>query len=102
MAGVEMHANVAQMFTPNVTAYPKFLAPEPPLVVFLVILALCLLMALAVTRVSVLWGLLATAVALVVFTIGMAVLADHVGIIPHLFHPSLSVARTYSRGTAFR
>src|SRR5260370_39424462 len=80
MAGVEMHANVAQMFTPNVTAYPKFLAPEPPLVVFLVILALCLLMAPPVTRVSVLWGLLATSVALVVFTIGMAVCADHLGI----------------------
>ncbi|HKB32728.1 MAG TPA: adenylate/guanylate cyclase domain-containing protein [Candidatus Dormibacteraeota bacterium] len=102
MAGVEMHANVAQMFTPNVTAYPKFLAPEPPLVVFLVILALCLLMALAVTRVSVLWGLLATAVALVVFTIGMAVLADHVGIIPDLFHPWLAIGLTYSGVTAYR
>ena len=102
MAGVEMHANVAQMFTPNVTAYPKFLAPEPPLTVFLVILALCVVTALAVARVSVLWGLLATGVALVVFTIGMATLADHVGIIPDLFHPWLAIGLTYSGVTAYR
>src|SRR5260370_38903057 len=100
MAGVEMHANVAQMFTPNVTAYPKFLAPEPPLVVFLVILALCLLMALAVTRVSVLWGLLATVVALVVFTIGMAVLPGPLRVIPGLFYPVPSSGVTHSRTTA--
>jgi adenylate cyclase len=102
MAGVEMHANVAQMFTPNITAYPKFLAPEPPLTVFLVILALSLLMALAVTRVSVLWGLLVTAVAVVVFTVGMAVVADHLGIIPDLFHPWLAIGLTYSGMTAYR
>ena len=102
MAGVEMHANVAQMFTPNLTSYPKFIAPEPPLVVFLVILALGLLMALAVSRVSALWGLLVTAVALVVFAIGMATLADHVGIIPDLFHPWLAIALTYSGVTAYR
>jgi adenylate cyclase len=102
MAGVEMHANVAQMFTPNATSYPKFLAPEPPLAVLLVILALCLLTALAVTRVSVLWGLLVTAVLLVVFTIGMAVLADHLGVIPDLFHPWLAIALTYSGVTAYR
>src|SRR5260370_42507611 len=100
MAGGEMHAHVAQMFTPNVTEYPKFLAPEPPLVVFLVILALCLLMALAVTRVSVLWGLLATAVALAVFTIGMAVLAGHHGDLSDMFHTVLPVGLTSSPGTA--
>src|SRR5260370_41555234 len=65
-------------------------------------LGLCLLMALAVTRVSVLWGLLATAVAVVVFTIGMAVLADHVGVIPDLFHPWLAIGLTYSGVTAYR
>ena len=102
MAGVEMHANVAQMFTPNVTAYPKFLAPEPPLTVLLVILALCLLTALAVARVSVLWGLLVTVVELVVFTVAMAVIADHLGIIPDLFHPWLAIALTYSGMTAYR
>src|SRR5258708_25252925 len=59
-------------------------------------------MAVGVRRVSVLWGLLATAVALVVFTIGMAVLADHVGIIPDLFHPWLAVGLTYSGVTAYR
>ena len=76
MAGVEMHANVAQMFTPNLTSYPKFLAPEPPLVVLLVILVLSVLTALAVARVSILWGLLGTAVTLVVFAFGMATVAD--------------------------
>jgi adenylate cyclase len=102
MAGVEMHANVAQMFTPNVTSYPKFLAPEPPLTVLLVILAVCLLTALAVTRVSVLWGLLVTVVELVVFTVAMAVITDHIGIIPDLFHPWLAIALTYSGVTAYR
>ena len=102
MAGVEMHANVAQMFTPNLGSYSKFLAPEPPLVVFLVILALGLMMALAVARVSVLWGLLATAVALVAFTFGMALLADNAGIVPDLFHPWLAIALSYSGVTAYR
>lgn len=102
MAGVEMHANVAQMFTPNIGSYPKFLAPEPPLVVFSVILALGLLMALAVARLPVLWGLLATAVALVAFTVGMAILADNVGIVPDLFHPWLAIALAYSGVTAYR
>jgi adenylate cyclase len=102
MAGVEMHANVAQMFTPNLTSYPKFLAPEPPLVVFLVILALGVVTALAVARVSVLWGLLGVAIALVVFALGMATLADHVGIIPDLFHPWLAIGLTYSGVTAYR
>jgi adenylate cyclase len=102
MAGVEMHANVAQMFTPNLTSYPKFLAPEPPLVVLLVILALGVVTALAVARVSVLWGLLGVAIALVVFALGMATLADHVGIIPDLFHPWLAIGLTYSGVTAYR
>ena len=102
MAGVEMHANVAQMFTPNLGSYPKFLAPEPPLMVFLIILALGLLMALAVARLSVLWGLLATVVALVVFTFGMAILADNAGIVPDLFHPWLAIALSYSGVTAYR
>jgi adenylate cyclase len=102
MAGVEMHANVAQMFTPNLGSYPKFLAPEPPLVVFFVILALGLLMALAVARLSVLLGLLATVVALVAFTFGMAILADNAGIVPDLFHPWLAIALSYSGVTAYR
>ncbi|HEV2028406.1 MAG TPA: adenylate/guanylate cyclase domain-containing protein [Candidatus Dormibacteraeota bacterium] len=102
MAGVEMHANVAQMFTPNLGSYPKFLAPEPPLAVFLVILVLGLVMALAVARLSVLWGLLATVVALVAFTFGMAILADNAGIVPDLFHPWLAIALSYSGVTAYR
>ena len=103
MAGVEMHANVAQMFTPsNPGSYPKFLAPEPPLVVFLVILILAVLTALAVARVSVLWGLLAAGVALVAFTVGMAILSDNAGIVPDLVHPWLAIALTYSGVTAYR
>jgi len=103
MAGVEMHANVAQMFTPsNPGSYPKFLAPEPPLVAFLVILVLGILTALVVTRVSVLLGLVATAVELVAFTVAMAILADNAGIVPDLFHPWLAIALTYSGVTAYR
>jgi adenylate cyclase len=103
MAGVEMHANVAQMFTPSSPgAYPKFLAPEPALVVFLVTLILAVLTALAVARVPVLWGLLATGVALIAFTIGMAIFADNLGIVPDLFHTWLAIALTYTGVTAYR
>jgi adenylate cyclase len=103
MAGVEMHANVAQMFTPsNPGSYPKFLAPEPPLVVLLVILVLGVLTALAVARVPVLWGLLAAGVALIAFTVGMAILSDNAGVVPDLFHPWLAIALTYSGVTAYR
>ncbi len=99
MAGVEMHANVIQMLLP---IPPKFLTPESPLVIFLTILALGLLMALVVARVSVLWGLLATVIALVVFTVGIAVLATNATIVPDLFHPWLVIGLTYTGVTAYR
>jgi adenylate cyclase len=46
--------------------------------------------------------LLATGVALVAFSIGMAFLADNAGIVPDLFHPWLAIALTYSGVTAYR
>src|SRR4029077_11034933 len=65
MAGLEIQANVVQMML----AGPKaFLSAEPPLVVLLIIFALGLLMAFVAARLSVLWGLIATAGALAVFT----------------------------------
>jgi len=91
------------MFTPsNPGSYPKFLAPESPLVIFMVILVLALLTALAVARVPVLWGLLGAGAALVAFTIAMAILSDNAGIVPDLFHPWLAIALTYSGVTAYR
>jgi len=99
MPGVELHANVIQML---LAVPPKFLVHEPPLVVFLTILVLALLMAVAVARVRVLWGLIATGVALVVFTVGITILANYGGLVPDLFHPWLAIGLTYSGVTAYR
>jgi adenylate cyclase len=99
MPGVEMHANVIQML---LGVPPKFLVPEAPLVVFLTILMLALLMAVAVSRVTVLWGLLATVVTLIAFTVAMTILATSGGIVPDIVHPWLAIALTYSGVTAYR
>jgi len=97
MPGVEMHANVVQMLDQQ-----KFLAPEPPLVVFLVILVLALVMAVAVSRLSVVLGFVVTLVALVVFTFGIAFAAAGGGLVPNILHPFLAVALTYTGVTAYR
>jgi adenylate cyclase len=97
MPGVEMHANVAQMLIET-----KFLAPEPPLVVFLVILLLSLGMALVIARFSVVLGLIATVVALVIFTFAISFVAAGGGLIPNVLHPWLAVGLTYSGVTAYR
>jgi adenylate cyclase len=99
MPGVEMHANVIQML---LGVPPKFLVREPPLVIFLTVLVIALLMAVAVSRVTVLWGLLATVVVLVVFTVGITVLANNGGLVPDIFHPWLAIGLTYSGVTAYR
>jgi adenylate cyclase len=103
MAGVEMHANVVQMLIPPLTgAIPKFLAPEPPLLVFLVLLVLAVLTAVAVARLSVLVGLLVTGVALVVFTFAISFFSFNNGFVPDLFHPLLAMGLTYTGVTAYR
>jgi adenylate cyclase len=99
MPGVEVHANIAQMM---LAIPPKFLTPEPPYVAFLVILVIGLLMAVVVSRVSVILGLGATVVALVVFTVAMAVLATNAAIVPDLFHPWLTIGLAYTGVTAYR
>ena len=96
MPGVEMHANVAQMLLQK-----KFLHPEPALVVFLTILLLSLLMAVVVTRVSVLLGLLATLFAVVVFAFAVSFLAAGTTS-PDVLHPWLAIALTYTGVTAYR
>jgi adenylate cyclase len=100
MAGVELHANVIQMFGVSVGA--SLLTREPPLVVLLSILALAVLLALLVARLSVIRGLLATVVALAAFTVAMAFLAGNYGFVPDLFHPMLAMALTYTGVTAYR
>ena len=99
MPGVELHANVIQMM---LGVPPKFLVHEPPLIVFLTILVLAMLMAVAVSRVRVLWGLIGTGAALLLFTVGITVLANNSGLVPDLFHPWLAIALTYSGVTAYR
>jgi adenylate cyclase len=99
MPGVEMHANVIQML---LGVPPKFLVPESPFVVFMTILVIALFMAVAVSRVTVLFGLLATVAVLIAFTVGITILANSSGIVPDLFHPWLAIALTYSGVTAYR
>ena len=105
MPGVEIHANVVQMLLNAVPLPPnpsRFLTAEPPWVVFLVLLLLGLATAVGVARVTVLWGLLGTAVALVLFTFGMSALSSFNNWVPDLFHPWLLIALTYSGVTAYR
>jgi adenylate cyclase len=105
MPGVEIHANAIQMFLQAVPLPgnpSKFLTQESPLLLFLSMLPLTLLMAIAVARVSVLWGLVATGVVLVAFTFAMGFLATNNSFVPDLFHPWLAIALTYSGVTAYR
>jgi adenylate cyclase len=100
MAGVELHANVVQMFGVSVTQ--TLLAREPALVILLSTIALAVLLALLVARLSVIRGLIATVGALAVFTVAMAFLAGNYGFVPDLFHPLLAMALTYTGVTAYR
>jgi adenylate cyclase len=105
MQGIELHANVIQMFdhAQAVAGNPsELLTPEPPWLVFVLILVVSLLMALAVARVSVLWGLLATAAALIVATLALATLQWTTNIVPDVFHPLLAIALVYTGVTAYR
>jgi adenylate cyclase len=120
MAGVEMHANVVQTLLPSalskksnapivgpivnylIGSVPNFLTPEPPLSVFLVILVVALVTAVAVARMSILVGLLVTGVALVVFTYSISFLSFNSGFVPDVFHPLLAIGLTYSGVTAYR
>jgi adenylate cyclase len=120
MTGIEMQANVAQMLLPPslsktstapivgpivnffIKSVPNFLAPEPPWLVFLVLLLLALVTALAVARMSVLIGLLVTAAALVAFTFAMSFFSFNSGFVPDLFHPLLAMALVYAGVTAYR
>ena len=99
MAGVEMHANVLQML---LGAPQKFLQRESNTMVLLVLILCGLLMALAVARLSVIWGFGATVVALVVFTLGVAYFATNASLVPDLFHPWLAIGLVYSGVTAYR
>jgi adenylate cyclase len=100
MAGVELHANVVQMFGVSVTQ--TLLTREPALVIFLSIIALAVLLGLLVARLSVIRGLIATVGALAAFTVAMAFLAGNYGFVPDLFHPLLAMALTYTGVTAYR
>ncbi|TMD88809.1 MAG: adenylate/guanylate cyclase domain-containing protein [Chloroflexi bacterium] len=100
MAGVELHANAVQMF--GVSETQTLLSREPPVGIFLSILALALLLAVLVARLSVVRGLLATIGGLVFFTVAMAFLAGNNKFVPDIFHPLLAMALTYTGVTAYR
>ncbi|HKW08590.1 MAG TPA: adenylate/guanylate cyclase domain-containing protein [Candidatus Dormibacteraeota bacterium] len=101
MPGVEVHANALNMFLPP-PAQPRFIAPEPPAALFVIMLLLALATAVGVARVSVLWGLAGTIGALILFTVGMSALSVFNGWVPDLFHPWLAIALTYTGVTAYR
>ena len=99
MAGIEIHANVIQML---LSVPPSFLAPEPPMVVLLLILILGLGTALVVARLSVVLGLFATLAALAVVTFAQGALFYFANFVPDLFHPWLAIALAYTGVTAYR
>jgi len=105
MQGVEIQANVVQMLL-NAVATPsspsRFLTAEPPWALLLILLVLALATAVGVARVTVLWGLIGTVVAVVGFTFAMSALASFQSWVPDLFHPWLAIALTYSGVTAYR
>ena len=101
MPGVELHANVLNMLLPP-PAQPLFLIPEPPIVLFLIMLVLAVATAIGVARVTVLWGFAGTVGALVLFTVAMSALSVFLGWVPDLFHPWLAIALTYTGVTAYR
>ena len=100
MAGVELHANVLQMF--GVSVAPSLLTREPAFGILVSILALAVLLAFLVARLSVVKGLLATVLALGIFTVAMSYLAGNNGFVPDVFHPVLAMALTYTGVTAYR
>ena len=105
MAGVEIHANVTQMLLNAVdtpVAPSRFLTAEPAWMLLLLLLVLGLGTAVGVARVTVLWGLIGTTIALVVFTLGMSALSSFNNWVPDLFHPWLAVGLTYTGVTAYR
>jgi adenylate cyclase len=105
MAGVEIHANVVRMLSGAIPAPGStslFLTPESPLFILLSILVMSVLMALAVARLTILWGLIATVAVLAVFTFAMAWLAGNNSFVPDLFHPLLAIALTYTGVSAYR
>ncbi|TMC53558.1 MAG: adenylate/guanylate cyclase domain-containing protein [Chloroflexi bacterium] len=99
MPGVELHANVLNMFLP---LQPSFPVPEAPAVLVGIMLLLALATAVGVSRVTVLWGFVGTVGALVLFTVGMSALSVFNGWVPDLFHTWLAIAMTYTGVTAYR
>jgi adenylate cyclase len=99
MAGVEMHANVLQML---LGVPPKFLQREPDIVVLLILVLFSLLMALAISRLSVIWGFVATVGAVALFTFAAAFFAANQNLVPDLFHPWLAIGLVYAGVTAYR
>jgi len=105
MPGVEIHADAIHMFlhaNPLAGEPSAFITSESPQLLFLIVLILCVATAIGVSRVSVLWGLAGTVVALVVFTFAMSAWANFTSFVPDLFHPWLAIALTYSGVTAYR
>ena len=99
MSGLEIQANVVQMF---LSAPKAFLAPEPPTLVLIIIFVLGFLMAMVAARLSVAWGLIATVVALLLSTVAISGLAYFTNLVPDLFHSWMTLALTYTGVTAYR
>ena len=99
MAGIEIHANAVNMFN---LAPASLRTSEPAWLLALIILVLGLATAVGVARVSVLWGLAGTLVALAGFTLAMSALASFGNFVADVFHPWLVIALTYSGVTAYR
>ncbi len=99
MSGLEIQANVVQMF---LNAPKSFISAEPPALVLIIIFVLGFFMALVAARLSVAWGLIATVVALLISTVAISGLQIFANIVPDLFHSWMALALTYTGVTAYR
>ena len=103
MYGVEIHANMIQ--TLNSPGQSRFVQPEPPLLVLLTLLLVCLLLGLLLPRLSALFGLALTVALAVVYTVGWIALGafgSSIQLLPELFHVWLAIGLTYAAMMAYR
>jgi adenylate cyclase len=83
----------------------RFVQPEPPGLVLLSLLVICILLGLVLPRLSALYGLAATVGVAIVYTgswILLGVAANSLQLVPELFHVWLAIGLTYAGLMAYR
>ncbi len=100
MNGVEIHANVIQML--GTAGQVKFVQSESPIAVLLTLLAICILLGLALPRLSALFGLAATSGLAAFYSLAWVPLSTILQVVPDFFHVWLAIGLTYAALMAYR